>query len=62
MAKDTPDDEPRLPGDLPPLPSKHYKPRPPTHQCPDCGKRYRTPEELTEHARRAHRTSVGDSP
>jgi hypothetical protein len=48
--------EPKLPGDLPdlpPLPSRFYRPRPKT-SCPHCGKRFGTVEELNEHARRAH--------
>lgn len=48
--------EPELPGDLPdlpPLPSRFYKPRP-RSACPQCGKRFDTVEELNQHARRSH--------
>lgn len=48
------DDEPRLPGDLPPLPSRFYRGRPRHPACVRCGQRFETAGELNEHARRAH--------
>lgn len=51
-----PEQQPRLPGDLPdlpPLPSRFYKPRP-REACPQCGRKFPTVEALNEHARRAH--------
>lgn len=47
------DEAPRLPSDLPPLPSRFFRPRP-RLACPQCDRTFATAEQLNEHARRAH--------
>lgn len=54
MPKDEPAGEPALPGDLPPLPSPYFRPRPKEFACPECGREFATAAELNEHARRRH--------
>jgi hypothetical protein len=59
QGKDERDMAPKLPSDLPPLPSKFYKARPPRLTCQQCERHFPTVEDLNEHVRRAHRPEAG---
>jgi hypothetical protein len=51
--------EPELPGDLPPLPSRFYKGRPQRFVCRACPASFASADELNEHVRHAHRPEAG---
>ncbi|MEA3203359.1 MAG: hypothetical protein QOI63_1034 [Thermoplasmata archaeon] len=56
---ETADGAPRLPEDLPPLPSRFYKARPHRLACRQCDRHFATAEELNEHVRRTHLPEAG---
>jgi hypothetical protein len=51
-------ESPRLPPELPPLPSKYYKPNPTTLTCRTCEKRFDSADDLNEHVRIHHRHAL----